>query len=116
MPVAPPKHCPKPGHPAFTGRNCPLCQATYKARHDARRPSARARGYDTAWDKARKSFLERNPRCCFCGAPATVVDHKVPHRGDRARFWDKSQWQGLCAPCHSGAKQREESRGGRPRA
>lgn len=111
MPVAPPKHCPQPGHPAFTGRRCPICEAPRKAARDARRPSARARGYDTAWDKARLSFLQRNPHCAFCGAPATVVDHIVPHRGDKVRFWDKSKWQPLCAPCHNGPKQRAEAGG-----
>ncbi|MCG8990866.1 HNH endonuclease [Laribacter hongkongensis] len=39
---------------------------------------------------------------------ATVVDHITPHRGDQRLFWDSSNWQPLCASCHSGAKQREE--------
>lgn len=33
--------------------------------------------------------------------PATVVDHAAPHRGDRALFWDTSNWQSLCAHCHN---------------
>jgi hypothetical protein len=32
--------------------------------------------------------------------PATVVDHIVPHRGDRRLFWDKTNWQPLCKRCH----------------
>ena len=43
--------------------------------------------------------------------PATVVDHIVPHKGDMALFWDKSNWQGLCAHCHNSHKQRREKSG-----
>jgi 5-methylcytosine-specific restriction endonuclease McrA len=43
--------------------------------------------------------------------PATVVDHKVPHRGDDALFWDSDNWQGLCATHHSSTKQRQEATG-----
>lgn len=81
----------------------------------SRRPSARQRGYDRRWDKVRASFL-REPENCFCRrcrqqgrmTVATVVDHIVPHRGDPALFWDRSNWQPLCKPHHDGAKQREE--------
>ncbi len=45
------------------------------------------------------------PLCANCLskgilAPATVVDHIVPHRGDRALFWDENNWQALCKSCH----------------
>jgi 5-methylcytosine-specific restriction endonuclease McrA len=84
--------------------------ADRKARFDKTRPNSSQRGYDGAWEKARKAFLARHPYCGRCGALANVVDHKNPHRGDRALFWDKANWQSLCTPCHSGAKQREERR------
>jgi 5-methylcytosine-specific restriction protein A len=32
---------------------------------------------------------------------ANVVDHIVDHRGDTKLFWDTSNWQPLCKPCHS---------------
>ena len=32
---------------------------------------------------------------------ACVVDHLVPHRGDRLLFWDASNWQSLCESCHN---------------
>ena len=32
--------------------------------------------------------------------PAAVVDHVLPHRGDWSLFWDESNWQPLCKPCH----------------
>ena len=77
------------------------------------RPTARRRGYDTAWEKARAGFLERNPWCVYCitegrQTPATVVDHREPHRGDRHLFWDRHNWQPLCRPHHDSAKAREE--------
>ncbi|WP_338021838.1 AAA family ATPase [Aquabacter cavernae] len=51
--------------------------------------------------------------CVRCHAPATVVDHIAPHRGDQALFWDKGNWQPLCKPCHDRAKQGEEKRSAR---
>ena len=64
-------------------------------RHDARRGSARERGYTKRWERARLLFLMQNPFCRMCeqeGPPnitaATVVDHIVAHRGDPVLFWD----------------------------
>ncbi len=71
------------------------------------------RGYGYKWQKARQGFLRSHPLCVMCEAEsrvtaATVVDHKIPHRGDQALFWDKANWQSLCATHHSRDKQREE--------
>ena len=71
------------------------------------------RGYDYRWQKARERFLREHPLCVLCEAAgrvglATIVDHKQPHRGDQALFWDEANWQGLCAHHHSSTKQREE--------
>jgi 5-methylcytosine-specific restriction protein A len=72
------------------------------------RPSARKRGYDTPWEKARAGFLAKHPYCeCplhrgRAGAPrATHVDHIVPHNRNWDRFWDSSNWQAMSAGCHS---------------
>ncbi|UVC10187.1 HNH endonuclease [Rhizobium sp. TH2] len=80
------------------------------ARHDARRPSPRDRGYDHEWRKARIAYLDLHPHCAMlgCGKPARVVDHRIPHRGDDRLFWDRTNWQSLCTPCHSRVKQRQE--------
>ncbi|TPW30330.1 HNH endonuclease, partial [Martelella alba] len=43
-----------------------------------------------------------------CGAPAVVVDHIRPHRGNDDLFWDRANWQPLCRHCHNSAKQAEE--------
>lgn len=76
-----------------------------------------ARGYGYRWQKAREGFLRDNPLCCYCErdgrplTPATVVDHKIPHRGDQALFWDQSNWQPLCKTCHDTLKKIEEKQG-----
>ncbi len=80
------------------------------------RDSSAARGYARRWRKARAAFLRKNPLCVMCRAEgktreAHVVDHIIPHKGDRKLFWDRSNWQGLCTAHHSGAKQALERRG-----
>lgn len=91
----------------------PLDQRARQREHDAKRGSARERGYNTRWEKARKAYLMRHPLCVMCEkdgriTPARVVDHIIPHRGDTALFWDTSNLMSLCAHCHNSAKQREE--------
>lgn len=73
----------------------------YLAECDAKRKTATQRGYNTAWQKARKSYLIQHPICVKCGRPATDVDHIIPHRGDTKLFWDTANWQSLCHECHS---------------
>lgn len=73
------------------------------------------RGYGGRWQRLRLRFLKRNPLCTRCQAlglvvEATVVDHIVPHEGDSARFWDESNWQALCKPCHDSWKKQQENR------
>ncbi|CAH1653514.1 5-methylcytosine-specific restriction protein A [Hyphomicrobiales bacterium] len=119
MPWSPPKHCPR-GHPAFTGSRCPHCAADFKARADLRRGSAHERGYDVRWRRARTHFLAHHPLCVVCEsegviAPATVVDHRVPHRGDQALFWDVTNWQPLCKAHHDRKTATEDGGFGRGR-
>jgi hypothetical protein len=73
------------------------------------RPSARARGYTSKWDKASLAFLAVHPLCRGCEAvgrteAATLTDHVVPHRGDMARFWDRAWWQASCEWHHNVVK------------
>jgi 5-methylcytosine-specific restriction enzyme A len=84
--------------------------AARKARFDKTRPSSSARGYTSAWEKARKAYLRAHPFCRVCGDPAVCVDHIIPHRGDQSLFWDKTNWQPLCSHDHNSAKQRDERR------
>jgi len=75
------------------------------------------RMYDSVrWRKAAKHFLNANPLCIMCAkigrdTAATVVDHIKPHEGDYDLFWDSSNWQALCATCHSGVKRMQENHG-----
>lgn len=50
-------------------------------------------------------FLRAHPLCVRHEArgetvAASVVDHIVPHRGDKALFWQRDNWQPLCKQCH----------------
>ena len=69
----------------------------------------------TAWRDARSAFLAEHPACARCGAPATVVDHTVPHRGDPVLFWDRRRWQALCASCHGRKTAAQDGGFGNPR-
>ncbi len=72
------------------------------------------RGYGAKWQAARVAYLQANPTCVMCApriVPASVVDHKTPHRGDMSLFWSRSNWQSLCRTCHNGRKQQLERSG-----
>lgn len=74
------------------------------------------RGYDYRWQKARERYLEEHPLCAYCEkigrtTAARIVDHIVPHRGDRELFWNQANWQPLCKTCHDSVKQAEETAG-----
>ncbi|WP_159245058.1 HNH endonuclease [Pseudomonas koreensis] len=74
------------------------------------------RGYDYKWQKARERYLLDHPLCVYCSrhgltVAASVVDHKIPHRGDQQLFWHEANWQALCKPCHDSIKQAEEAGG-----
>ena len=76
--------------------------------------SSAERGYDGRWRKAREAFLAKHPICAYCAkngelTRAAIVDHIIPHRGDKSLFWDSSNWQPLCAKCHDTVKKREEA-------
>ena len=101
------------GHRIAGGVLCPCEERRSKerkARHDAKRPSAAERGYDGKWQKESKAYLAIHRHCARCNAPSTLVDHIVAHKGDQRLFWSRSNWQPLCTPCHSRAKQAEERR------
>lgn len=86
------------------------CRVRRRRDNDRRRPNATDRGYDHAWRKARAEFLAINPRCSWpgCTTPASVVDHVMPHRGNQVLFWNRANWQALCAHCHNSHKQAQE--------
>lgn len=79
-------------------------------RHDRKRPSARARGYDRVWQQARREFLQAHPYCMHngCGRPATIVHHTIRHKGNPRLFWNRALWLPVCQPCHDGPLQSQE--------
>lgn len=74
--------------------------------------------YSTArWKRLRDRVLLRDHYTCQCGCrhiePNTamlVADHKKPHRGDPALFWDETNLQTLWKPHHDADKQRADRR------
>jgi 5-methylcytosine-specific restriction endonuclease McrA len=72
------------------------------------------RGYGYKWQQARAGYLLRHPLCVMCQQAgrveaATVVDHITAHRGNMDVFWDRANWQGLCATHHSSDAQRRDN-------
>ncbi len=84
--------------------------------------------YGRRWHRTRNSFLRERcsclrlsaecERCHGTGFPnrfciacwneqrvlnflSPEVDHIVPHLGDREKFWNRANWQTLCAHHHS---------------
>lgn len=111
MPVRAPVLC-ACGRVKAVGQQCSACRPVRATRKPDTRPSASRRGYNVEWRKARAEFLAEHPYCaCGCGRKADVVDHVIPHRGNDALFWDRSNWQALAAsPCHNSLKQAQERR------
>lgn len=124
MALRPLKPCNAPACPELV-RGKPYCDnhqdmdKERKARADQYRGSSSSRGYDARWRKARKRFLGSNPLCTECHAKgrvreATVVDHIIPHKGNRIKFWDETNWQPMCSTCHSAKTAREDGGFGNP--
>jgi 5-methylcytosine-specific restriction endonuclease McrA len=74
----------------------------------------------TEWRRLRIDIFKRDLFTCQwpgCGrvegnTSLLVADHVVPHRGDERLFWNCTNLQTLCKPCHDGPKARVEARRG----
>lgn len=69
-----------------------------------------------SWKRLRARHLRDHPLCVACLQDghvtlATVVDHKIPHKGNLGLFHNPTNLQSLCETHHNGDKQREENRG-----
>src|SRR4051812_25901379 len=83
------------------------------AEYDRRRGGARERGYDAKWDEEAAVERKRAPWCLGCLAvgrstPTEVIDHTVPHKGNKVLFWDPMNRQPACRPHHDIVKQKLE--------
>ncbi|MDP2026435.1 HNH endonuclease [Sulfuriferula sp.] len=116
-----PKPCRHAGCGVLVVDGSGLCQAHLKSRRaasDQQRGSSTERGYGGQWRKARAGYLRSHPLCVVCATAgvvraANVVDHIVPHKGDQALFWDKTNWQSLCKSHHDAKTAREDGGWGR---
>lgn len=104
MPTRPNVPCKHPGCNRLVPYGSKYCEE-HAQLHCRDYKSAKEKGYDSRWRKARARYLKAHPLCVRCLregklVKATVVDHIVPHRGDKKLFWDENNWQALCKRCH----------------
>lgn len=106
MPYRPKVPCRQPGCPNKVQPGKLYCEEHLRIHPEVTRSASR-RGYGSKWQKASREYLKSHPLCVMCMAEnppryvkATVVDHKIPHRGDQKLFWDRSNWQALCKKHH----------------
>lgn len=114
VPRFPDHPCSHPGCPRLVPSGRKYCDE-HLPLHPEEVRSASSRGYGSRWRRESKAFLRAHPLCAECErngryVKATVVDHKVPHRGDQRLFWDRDNWQPLCKPCHDKKTGDEDSR------
>lgn len=116
MPTASQRPCRTPGCAALVAfGHCSACAGKRK-KYEPVRATAAQRGYGSRWQKARAAYLAAHPLCVdphgeHAGrvVAADVVDHIIPHRGDKALFWDgQNNWQPLCKRCHDIKTARED--------
>jgi 5-methylcytosine-specific restriction protein A len=118
MPTAAKRPCSWPGcNTLVDSGRCDKHKRQERRSYDEYRGSASSRGYGWKWQKYRKRFLAAHPLCAICEAngrvtPATEVDHIEPHKGDQVKFWQGSNHQALCKPCHSRKTATEDGRWG----
>lgn len=105
MPSTPQRPCRYPGCPALCEKGQVYCREHMAWSGEKLRGNRHERGYNSKWVVAREQYLRRHPLCAVCRregklTAATVVDHIIPHRGDKVLFWDQSNWEPLCKSCH----------------
>lgn len=115
MPTRAPRVCGHCGGVHQSGVRCPRAVAGDRernARHDARRPNARARGYDAEWEREAKAYLALHKHC-RCGAPAVVVMHIRSIRTAPHLRMERSNWQPGCHRCNAidAARERRTMKG-----
>lgn len=115
MPFAARRPCTWPGCSQLVQQGSRCDQ--HRRLQEQQRGSASARGYGRKWQQASAAYLRAHPLCecdeCQAGklkvTAATVVDHKVPHRGDPVLFWDRDNWQAMSKPHHDRKTATEDS-------
>lgn len=82
---------------------CRSCRNADNRAADAKRPTARQRGYDSKWERTRKRKLALDPICqrTDCDQPATDVDHIDGLGPNGPAGHDLDNLRSLCHPHHS---------------
>ncbi|WP_420893629.1 HNH endonuclease [Pseudomonas rhodesiae] len=106
-------------NPRYCDDHADIGKSAEAKRKERRRETSAQRGYSYKWQQARKAYLTKHPLCVECErqglvVAATDLDHVVPHKGDMGVFWDSSNWQSLCHPCHSRKTASEDGGWGNP--
>lgn len=78
------------------------------------RTSRHARGYGTAWDKLRKTILERDKHLCqpCLGQGRFTAASQVDHIKPKAKGGtdDPDNLQAICGPCHDDKTARDNGK------
>lgn len=102
LPVKPKSPCSKSNCPNLASKHG-LCEQHVREYNERRYSEPTL--YDARWQKARLLFLQEHPFCSEClkegkTVMAEVVDHVIPHRGDKKLFWLTSNWDSKCKRHH----------------
>ena len=90
-------------------KSLPLNKAKALHRSKEGRPSARSRGYDSAWQKAARAFLAHPANAyCECGNRATLVRHKISIAKRPDLRMSPSNWMPGCVRCNRLDVEREK--------
>lgn len=65
-------------------------------------------GESKAKKQRRELFLQANPRCTYCGAPATTIDHCPPRCFFEDRNWPKGYEFAACLQCNRQSSKDEQ--------
>lgn len=125
MPLRPKKPCNAQGcnvltrNPRYCDAHVDIGKSAEAKRRERERETSAQRGYSYKWQQARKAYLAKHPLCVECERQGLVVaanhvDHIRPHKGDWTIFWDSTNWQALCHPCHSRKTAAEDGGWGNP--
>jgi 5-methylcytosine-specific restriction protein A len=118
MPRPPlPAPCTEDGCPTLVmgGGPCPKHKRIRRRAYDARRPGARARGYDARWQSTRDAYLAAHPTCeCDdpqCHEAATEVHHRdgLGPSGPHGHDW--ANLRAMTQTCHARVTAQEQPGG-----
>jgi 5-methylcytosine-specific restriction protein A len=100
--------CGQPGCPTLSSDSyCPEHKKAKVRRYDRERGTATERGYNSRWTRYSILYRKKNPLCVECLKEDLIVgsqhtDHIIAVTGPNdPLFWEPTNHQALCQPCHS---------------